>query len=64
MILAIFGWKKFSCASGASFAWCVPTIFFFFFCFVFYDFFDSCDGFRQKEGTARGLLSISTLREF
>ena len=36
----------------------------FFFKFFSLVFFDSRDGFRRKEGTARGLLSISTLQEF
>ena len=34
------------------------------FFFFFSNFFDSRDGFRRKEGTARGQLSISTLQEF
>ena len=64
MVLALFVWKKFSCTSlqGLFPLGTLTSIFPFF--FFFSDFFDSRDGFRRKEGTARGLLSISTLQEF
>ena len=66
MVLALFVWKKFSCTSpqGLFPLGTLTSIFPFFFKFFSLVFFDSRDGFRRKEGTARGLLSISTLQEF
>ena len=64
MVLALFVWKKFSCTSLQGLFPLGTLTSIFLFSFIFIDFFYSRDGFRRKEGTARGLLSISTLQEF
>ena len=56
MVLTLFGWNNSSCSSlqGLFPLGTLTSIYLFFFFFFSVIFFDSREGFRRKEGTARG----------